>query len=184
MTRMIKNLYKQSFSFYSGASDESRIVEESVAMVISKRFEKTELSYLLSANDICEFETRAEYLRDLLLDGLTAISEIEINTIKDIFKNANAIATFTNKEELFLLALASILEPLFEISSYTEDVADIVRILFKSSYACLRYAALDIISFGLGSVSIADKLLLEAKQHFSNEQVNYVREYLESLGDA
>lgn len=181
MTTMIKTSSKIASPSYSGESPESRIVEDSVYKVNSYWFEKTQIAYLFRSSNIPEFESRADYLRNLLLQDKAAISEKEINYIKTVFENSDRIIDSTNKKELRLLALAAILEPLFEMPSYSNDVADIVRILLESSYACLRYAALDIISFGLGTVRIADELLLEAKQKLSNETVCYVREYLESF---
>jgi len=181
MTRMIKTSPKIASPFYSGVSRESQIVENSVSRLNFSSLEKAEIQYLFDSSNIPEFESRADYLRDLLLRGSTAISEKEMNDIKTVFENINGIVNSNNKIELCLLALAGVLEPLFEIPSYSNDVADIVRILLKSSYACLRYAALDIISFGLGTVSIADELLLEAKQNLSHEKIGYVREYLESF---
>jgi ribosomal protein L1 len=98
-----------------------------------------------------------------------------MNHIKTVFENIDRIIDSNNKIELCLLALTSVLEPLFKMPSYSNDVADIVRILLKNSYARLRYAALDIISFGLGTVLIADELLLEAAKVLSDKDFNYLK---------
>ena len=175
MTRMIKTSPKTASPFYSGVSSESQIVENSVSRLDFSSLVKAEIQYLFDSSNIPEFESRADYLRDLLLRGSTAISEKEMNHIKTVFENIDRIIDSNNKIELCLLALTSVLEPLFKMPSYSNDVADIVRILLKNSYARLRYAALDIISFGLGTVLIADELLLEAAKVLSDKDFNYLK---------
>jgi hypothetical protein len=169
--------YKIVQSSSKGGSPEYKKVENNIN---PKCYE---LNHVLeSVNDISEFEKRAEFLRDILLDDKTALSEQEMLNLQNIFYNSQQLIN-ANKEvgQLILLSLASLLEPLIENSAYSSEVASIVKTLLKSPVKTLRYAALDIIAAGLGIAPIADKLLEEAKSLLKNEEPGYVLDYLESL---
>jgi hypothetical protein len=133
-------------------------------------------------NDIAEFERRAEQLRDRLHSDNTALSEQEMLLLKNIFcSNSQFIDKTVANRQLVLLALASLLEPLIENTSYSPTISSIVRTLLKSQEKPLRYAALDIIAAGLGIVPVANRLLEEAKTILKNEEPGYVFDYLDSL---
>jgi hypothetical protein len=144
--------------------------------------DRTEVAHVLESPDVAELEKRAEDLRDLLLENRTALSEQEMRLLKGLFNsNKQLIALNKKTSPLILVALASLLEPLIENPAYAQDIASIVKSLLKSPSTSLRYAALDIISAGLGIVPVADSLLEEAKVLLKNEEPGYVLDYLESL---
>ncbi len=144
--------------------------------------DRTEVAHVLESPDVAELEKRAEDLRDLLLENRTALSEQEMRLLKGLFNsNKQLIALNKKTSPLILVALASLLEPLIENPAYAQDIESIVKSLLKSPSTSLRYAALDIITAGLGIVPIADSLLKEARNLLKNEESEYVLEYLESL---
>jgi uncharacterized protein YjeT (DUF2065 family) len=161
-----------------GESCEYKKVEEQL-----KYQDRTEVIHVLeSAHDVAEFERRSEYLKDLLIENCTALSEQEMLLLKTIF-NSNKQLIDLDKETapMLLVSLAGLLEPLIENNAYAQDITTIVRSLLKSPAKSLRYAGLDIIAAGLGIVPVADSLLKEAKILLKNEESGYVLEYLESL---
>jgi hypothetical protein len=141
----------------------------------ASQLEFTELLYIFKSGSIAEFESRAESLRNLLLEDLTALSEKEMSILVQFFEKG-----IEEIDCLYLLSLASILEPLIENSSYWKEIESILKVLLRSSKSVLRYAALDVISYGLGVTSVADILLKEAQILLATED-GYVRDYLESL---
>jgi hypothetical protein len=144
--------------------------------------DRTEVVHVLESPNVAELERRAEDLRDLLLQNRTALSEQEMRLLKGLFNsNKQLIALNEKTSPLILVALASLLEPLIENPAYAQDIDSIVKSLLKSPSTSLRYAALDIITAGLGIVPIADSLLKEARNLLKNEESGYVIEYLESL---
>jgi hypothetical protein len=161
-----------------GESCEYKRVEEQI-----KFQDRTEVIHLLeSVHDIAEFERRSEYLRDLLLENCTALSEQEMSLLKTIFNsNKQLIGLDRETAPMLLVSLAGLLEPLIENDAYAQDIVTIVRSLLKSPAKSLRYAGLDIIAAGLEIVPIATSLLEEAKVLLKNEEPGYVLDYLESL---
>lgn len=143
------------------------------------QYKTAELSYIFEAlkdsSNINEFEHRVEKLRDLLLNDFTALSEQEMFILVGIFTKG------TKAKPIYLIALASLLEPLIENSAYSSEIKLIVTILLKSHKSVLRYAALDIISYGLGVAPIATELLKDAQELLANDECLYISEYLESL---
>lgn len=169
--------YKIVQSSSKGGSSEYKMVKDNIS---TKCYE---LNHVLeSVNNISEFEKRAEFLRDILLDDKTALSEQEMLNIQNIFYNSQQLIN-ANREagQLILLSLARLLEPLIENSAYSQEVVSIVKTLLKSQVKVLRYAALDIIAAGLGVSPVADQLLEEAKNLLKNEETGYVLDYLGSL---
>lgn len=177
---LTKPAYVIVASSSKGQSQEYGRVE---AQIHHQERNDTQLKYVLaSINDIAVFERRAECLRDLLLEDRTALSEQEILDIRNIFNQSQQLSDkIQNKNQLILLSLASLLEPLIENSAYSHEIASIVRILLKSPVETLRYAGLDIIAAGLNISPIADKLLEEARILLKDEESGYVLDYLESL---
>jgi hypothetical protein len=169
--------YNVIASSSKGESCEYKRVEAQI-----KCQDRTEVAHVLESPDVAELEKRAEDLRDLLLENRTALSEQEMRLLKGLFNsNKQLIALNKKTSPLILVALASLLEPLIENPAYAQDIESIVKSLLKSPSTSLRYAALDIITAGLGIVPIADSLLKEAKILLKNEEPGYVLEYLESL---
>ena len=129
--------------------------------------------YLFSSNlDISEFENRVEEIRDELLEGHLALSEADVNILKQVI---GKLDTF------HLLAVARLLGPLLENEAYSQDAASIIRMLLQHPKDEMRYAALEAISFALGEVPIAEEILAEAKNLLKNRESTFVREFLESL---
>jgi hypothetical protein len=170
--------------FNIGESEESNEIKKLVKL--AQPFSDcplSQLSYLLQSRyDISEFEYRAEYLRGLLLEDLTFLSEKEMEMLKLILENnEDILKSSLNKSEFILLSLISLLEPLFEKTAYFNEVESIVLVLLKSSCSSLRYAALEVISFGLGGSSKVIFTLESAKELLRNEPCEYVRNYLETF---
>ena len=169
--------YNVIASSSKGESCEFKRVEAQI-----KSQDRTEVIHVLNSPDVAELERRAEELKDLLIENRTALSEQEIRLLKEIFNNSKQLITLNKKTyPLILVALASLLEPLIENPAYIQDIVSIVKSLLKSPSTSLRYAALDIISAGLGIVPVADLLLKEARNLLKNEESGYILEYLESL---
>ena len=128
--------------------------------------------YLLGSSDLSEFENRVEEIRSLLLEDITVFSEADIARLK----------TTIDKLDLpYLLAVARLFGPLLENKSYSRKAAFMIKKLLKHHKQEARYTALEAISFALGEVPIADRLLAKAKDILKNETSQFVIDYLESL---
>ncbi|MFQ4142421.1 hypothetical protein [Chlorogloeopsis sp. ULAP02] len=128
--------------------------------------------YLFSNLDISDFENRVEEIRDELMEGHFRLSKEDINYLKKDIKKLDVFQ---------LIAVTRLLGPLLESADHSQDAASIISVLLQHPADEVRYAALEAISFALGEVSIAEKILAEAKNLLKNEESTFVREYLESL---
>ncbi|MDJ0619334.1 MAG: HEAT repeat domain-containing protein [Calothrix sp. MO_192.B10] len=168
--------YTPSSSVYEG--DVDLIVKETIKVeryVLESEISKLSTSmYLCSSKSISEFEDRIEHIRDQLLEGYNKIlTKEDIQFIGELVKSKS--------NWLYLQYIARLIEPLLEIESDSEKAALMIIELLKHPAAQVRYAALEAISFSLGEVEIADKLLTEAKELLRDEKTTFVRKYLESL---
>lgn len=179
----IKTSTRPDYTVFSspskGKSPEYEIVQRELSY---KSRLDTQLENILDdVHDIALFERRVERLRDLVLEESTALSEQEMAKLRRIFDHSQKVIENNDNGELILLALAHLLEPIIENSSYHQEIKPIVEILLKSQTKTLRYAGLNIIASGLNIVDIASSLLEEAKIILEHEESGYVRDLLESL---
>lgn len=135
----------------------------------------------LTAVEIPQYERKVEALRDVIISGAKILTPDELTLIRFFIENSDNLIANNQVKLLFILGLASILEPVSELSQYAEDIEAIVIYLLNSSERLFKYAALDIIAAGLGLTPLSERLLIIAKVILADEPVGYVKDYLDTL---
>lgn len=135
----------------------------------------------LSKPEIPYFESKVENLKDALLNSTVVLTADELSLIRFLIKNSDKLINNTQVKLLFILGLASLLEPLIELPQYAKDIEAVVLYLLKSSEQCFKYAALDIITAGLQITPLSERLLTIAKVILADEPSGYVKDYLNTL---
>jgi hypothetical protein len=121
---------------------------------------------------LLQVQEEIDRIRDWIADDYLVLGDLDLKLLAKLLKVPN-LSLFSS--------FIALLEPMLENRHTSERAASIIIELLKDSRASARYAALEVISSQLGNIDIAGKLLEQAEEIMSNEEISYIVEYLQCL---